>query len=41
MPERPNFVLDQAPKRLCEQQQRMRPSMEACGIDVFKNKRKL
>ena len=39
LPERPSFVLDQASKRFCEQQQRMRPSMEACGIDVFKTVR--
>ncbi len=39
LPERAGFVLDQASKRLCEQQQRMRPSMEACGIDVFKTVR--
>ncbi|MHC1600152.1 MAG: DUF2284 domain-containing protein [Candidatus Methanospirareceae archaeon] len=39
LPERAGFVSDQASKRFCEQQHRMRPSMEACGIDVFKTVR--
>ena len=33
--------LDQAPKRFCKHQDRARPSMEACGIDVFKTVRKV
>jgi predicted metal-binding protein len=39
IPERKNTVLDQAPKRFCEHAQKMRPGMEACGIDVFKTAR--
>ncbi|MGB2841124.1 MAG: DUF2284 domain-containing protein [Halobacteriota archaeon] len=32
-------VLDHVPKRFCEHQHKMRPGMEACGIDVFKTVR--
>jgi predicted metal-binding protein len=39
LPERENFTLDQASKRFCEHQDKARPSMEACGIDVFKTVR--
>ena len=39
LPERENFTLDQASKRSCEHQDKARPSMEACGIDVFKTVR--
>jgi len=36
LPERAGFVLEgEASKRFCERQERARPSMEACGIDVF------
>jgi len=41
LPERIDFVLDQASKRFCEHQDRARPSMEACGIDVYKTVRKV
>lgn len=41
LPERRDFVLDQASKRFCEHQDKARPSMEACGIDVFKIVRKV
>ncbi len=34
-------VLDEVPKRFCRHQERMRPSMEACGIDVFATVRKV
>ncbi|MGB2727774.1 MAG: DUF2284 domain-containing protein [Halobacteriota archaeon] len=40
LPERHDFVLDRASKRFCEHQDKARPSMEACGIDVFKTVRK-
>ncbi|MHC1611539.1 MAG: DUF2284 domain-containing protein [Candidatus Methanospirareceae archaeon] len=33
--------LDEVPKRFCEDQRKMRPAMEACGIDVFKTVRKV
>ena len=33
--------LGQAPERFCKHQDRMRPSMEACGIDVFATVRKV
>jgi len=36
IPERGKTVLDNAPKRFCEHADKMRPGMEACGIDVFK-----
>ncbi|MFZ2070006.1 MAG: DUF2284 domain-containing protein [Halobacteriota archaeon] len=36
LPEREGFSLDLASKRFCEHQDKVRPSMEACGIDVFK-----
>ncbi|MBN1761855.1 MAG: DUF2284 domain-containing protein [Methanomicrobia archaeon] len=39
IPERKETVLDQAPKRFCAHQQKMRPAMEACGIDVFQTAR--
>jgi predicted metal-binding protein len=39
IPEREKTVLDQAPKRFCEHPRKMRPGMEACGIDVFKTVR--
>ncbi|RCV64620.1 putative metal-binding protein [Methanophagales archaeon] len=39
LPERENFALDHASKRFCEHQDKARPSMEACGIDVFKTVR--
>ena len=39
IPERKETVLDQAPKRFCAHPQRMRPGMEACGIDVFQTVR--
>lgn len=39
LPERIDFVLDKASKRFCEHQDRARPSMEACGIDVYKSVR--
>lgn len=39
IPERGKSVLDQAPKRFCEHQHKMRPAMEACGIDVFRTVR--
>ena len=39
IPERNNAVLDQTPKRFCAHQQKMRPGMEACGIDVFQTAR--
>jgi predicted metal-binding protein len=39
IPEREKTVLDQAPKRFCEHPHKMRPGMEACGIDVFKTVR--
>ena len=39
LPERAGFVLDQASKRFCEHQHKVRPSMEACGIDAFKTVR--
>ncbi|MBN1455438.1 MAG: DUF2284 domain-containing protein [Methanomicrobia archaeon] len=35
LPERDGFELDQAVKRFCEHQDRVRPAMEACGIDVI------
>jgi predicted metal-binding protein len=35
LPERPDVRLDHAAKRFCLHQDRMRPSMEACGIDAF------
>ena len=38
IPERENF-LDHAAKRFCVHQHKMRPGMEACGIDVFKTVR--
>jgi len=41
LPERIDFVLDQASKRFCEHQDKARPSMEACGIDVYKTVRKV
>ncbi|MDI6886465.1 MAG: DUF2284 domain-containing protein [archaeon] len=41
LPERTGFVLDQASKRFCEHQDKARPSMEGCGIDVFKTVRKV
>jgi len=41
LPERVGFVLDQASKRFCEHQHKARPSMEACGIDVFATVRKV
>jgi predicted metal-binding protein len=41
LPERADFVLDQASKRFCEHQDKARPSMEACGIDVFKTVKKV
>ncbi|MBA7536156.1 hypothetical protein ES705_28418 [subsurface metagenome] len=41
LPERHDFVLDRASKRFCEHQDKARPSMEACGIDVFKTVRKV
>ncbi len=34
-------ILDIAPKRFCRHQDRVRPSMEACGIDVFATVRKV
>ena len=34
-------ALDLAPKRFCRHQDRVRPSMEACGIDVFATVRKV
>ncbi len=34
-------VLDKEPKRFCAHQDRARPSMEACGIDVFATVRKV
>jgi predicted metal-binding protein len=39
IPEREKTMLDQAPKRFCEHAHKMRPGMEACGIDVFKTVR--
>ena len=39
LPERAGFVLDQASKRFCEHPHKVRPSMEACGIDAFKTVR--
>ena len=39
LPERAGFELNPASKRFCEQQHKVRPSMEACGIDVFKTVR--
>ena len=39
LPEREGFELDYAAKRFCEHQDKARPSMEACGIDVFKTVR--
>jgi predicted metal-binding protein len=39
MPEKEGFVLDHAAKRFCEHPDKARPSMEACGIDVFKTVR--
>ena len=39
IPEQKDAVLDQAPKRFCKYQHKMRPAMEACGIDVFKTVR--
>jgi predicted metal-binding protein len=39
LPERAGFDLDPASKRFCEQQHKVRPSMEAWGIDVFKTVR--
>jgi len=36
-----NKDLDLAPKRFCRHQDRVRPSMEACGIDVFATVRKV
>lgn len=39
IPERRDFVLDHVPKRFCVHQEKMRPGMEACGIDVFKTVR--
>jgi len=41
LPERIDFVLDKASKRFCEHQDCARPSMEACGIDVYKTVRKV
>lgn len=41
LPERADFVLDPASKRFCAHQDKARPSMEACGIDVFKTVRKV
>jgi len=38
IPERENF-LDHAAKRFCIHPHKMRPGMEACGIDVFKTVR--
>ena len=40
LPEREGFDLDYAAKRFCEHQDKARPSMEACGIDVYKTVRK-
>ncbi len=39
IPERRDFVLDQVPKRFCKHQHKVRPGMEASGIDVFKTVR--
>lgn len=39
IPEQKDTVLDNAPKRFCKHQNKMRPAMEACGIDVFKTVR--
>jgi predicted metal-binding protein len=39
LPERAGFEVDSASKRFCEQQHKVRPSMEACGINVFKTVR--
>ena len=39
IPEPKASVLDQAPKRFCVHPHKMRPGMEACGIDVFKTAR--
>ena len=41
LPEIADFVLDHASKRFCKHQDRARPSMEACGIDVFATVRKV
>jgi predicted metal-binding protein len=35
LPEREGFELDQVAKRFCEHQDKVRPAMEACGIDVI------
>ncbi len=39
LPEREGFALDSAVKRFCEHQHKVRPAMEACGIDVFRTVR--
>jgi predicted metal-binding protein len=39
IPEREEFILDPAVKRFCVHQHKMRPGMEACGIDVFQTVR--
>ncbi len=39
LPEREGFDLDYASKRFCQHQDKVRPSMEACGIDVYKTVR--
>ncbi len=39
LPEKEDFALDHAAKRFCKHQDKARPSMEACGIDVFKTMR--
>ncbi|HDS45066.1 MAG TPA: DUF2284 domain-containing protein [Methanomicrobia archaeon] len=35
LPEREGLELDQVPKRFCTHQGKVRPAMEACGIDVI------
>jgi predicted metal-binding protein len=35
LPEREGFELDQVAKRFCEHQDKVRPAMEACGVDVI------
>jgi predicted metal-binding protein len=41
LPEREDFTLDLASKRFCEHQEKARPSMEGCGVDVFKTVKKV